>query len=340
MTITIKDLAELAQVSMGTVSRVINDGPGVGEETRKRILKLVKELDYQPNASAHGLAAKRSGNIGLIIPHTSSYSMSTAYWPNLLTAIIEQAAAKNYNVLLSTSRSEEDVDSAYKSILKGRRIDGLIIGSEQFGDKQLAELLLKDFPFVMVGQSMSISHYYVDVDSAGGAQRMTEHLLALGHRQIAMLAGPEHYPSVISRVSGFQRAMAEAGLDPSRVFHCPYWTRRATEISREIIRGPEGVTAIFAAAGDLVTGVLQAVRAEKLRIPADLALAAFDDHPLYEYFSPAITAVSQPTGLLGEAAAKQLFQLMEGKIPAAKGEILPTALIIRESCGGRPGSAG
>ncbi|NLZ44870.1 MAG: LacI family transcriptional regulator, partial [Clostridia bacterium] len=150
MGITIQDIADLAKVSKGTVSRVINGGPGVGAETRKRILKLIEELDYQPNASAQGLASRRSYNIGVIIPHTGSYSMSTTYWPTLLTAITEKAALQDYNVLLSTARSEQDVDSAYRSILKGKRVDGLIIGAEQFGEKQLAGLLLKDFPFVMV----------------------------------------------------------------------------------------------------------------------------------------------------------------------------------------------
>jgi LacI family transcriptional regulator, galactose operon repressor len=335
MSFTIKDLAELAQVSTGTVSRVINDGPGVGIETRKRILKLIKELDYQPNASAQGLAAKRSNNIGVIIPHTGGYSMSSAYWPNLMTAITEKAASKDYNVLLSTARSEEDIDSAYKSILKGRRIDGLIIGAEQFGDKQLAELLLKDFPFVMVGKSVNISHYYVDVDNVGGARRMTEHLISRGHQNIAMLAGPENYPSVTSRVNGFREAMDSAGLNSAHVYYCPYWTERAFQISREIIHSNHGITAIFAAAGDLITGVLKVAKEEKLRVPEDLSIASFDDHPLYEYFSPAITAVCQPITLLGEAAVNQLFLLMEGKFPEEKGKILSTEIVIRESCGGK-----
>ncbi len=335
MTITIKDIAELARVSKGTVSRVINGGPGVGEDTRKRILKLIKELDFQPNASAQGLAAKRSNNIGVIIPHTGSYSMSSAYWPTLLTAITEKAASRDYNVLLSTTRSEEDIDSAYKSILKGRRIDGIIIGAEQFGDKQLAELLLKDFPFVMVGKSLNISHYYVDVDNVGGARRMTEHLISMGHKKIALLAGPESFPSVEERVKGFKLAMEEAGLEPNHIYYCPYWTERSLQISREIIRSGFGITAIFAAAADFLTGVIKVTREEKLRLPDDLALVSFDNHPLYEYFSPAITAVNQPIDQLGESAANLLFQLIEGKVPGEKNLILPTELIIRESCGYR-----
>lgn len=335
MTITIKDIAELAKVSKGTVSRVINGGPGVSEETRKRILKLIKELDFQPNASAQGLAARKSNNIGVIIPHTGGYSMSSAYWPTLLTAVTEKAASKDYNVLLSTARSEEDVDSAYKSILKGRRIDGLIIGAEQFGDKQLAELLLKDFPFVMVGKSRNISHYYVDVDNVDGARRMTRHLISLGHKNIAMLAGPETYPSVADRVKGFRKAMNEAGLNPDRIYYCPYWTEKAAQTAKEIICEKNRPTAIFAAAGDLVTGVLKAIREEGLLIPDDIALVSFDDHPLYEYFSPRITAVSQPIDQLGEVAVNQLFLLLEGKTPEEKSKILPTEIVIRESCGSR-----
>jgi LacI family transcriptional regulator len=334
MTITIKDIAAWAGVSTGTVSRVINEGPGVGDPTRQRILKLLKELDFQPNASAQGLAAKRSNNIGVIIPHTGSYSMSSAYWPGLLTAVTEIAASRDYNVLLSTTRSEEeDIDSAYKSILKGKRIDGLIVGVEQFGDKQLAKLLLKEFPFVMVGKSTAISHYCVDVDNAGGARRITEHLIGLGHQKIAMLAGPGNYPSVISRVNGFKAAMHHAGLDSSHVFHCPYWTEQAVEVSREIIRSTHEITAIFAAAGDLVTAVWKAAREERARIPEDLAVVSFDDHPLFEYFSPPVTAVRQPITALGKAAAEQLFQLMEGKAPPQNEIILPTEIVLRQSCG-------
>lgn len=333
MAITIKDIAELCKVSKGTVSRVLNDEPGVGEETRKRILKLIKELDYQPNASARGLAVRRSNNIGVVIPHTGNYSMSSAYWPALLTAITEKAAANDYNILLSTARSEDDVDSAYSSILRGKRVDGLVISAERLGEKQLIELMFKDFPFVMVGKGPDISHYYVDVDNVGGSRKMTEHLIKLGHKKIAMLTGPEHYPSVKDRVEGFKQAMNEADLDPKDIYYCPYRTEKAAQICKTLIHGASGITAIYAAAGDLVAGVLKAVKEEKVRMPDDLALVSFDDHPLYEYFVPGITAVSQPINLLGEVATDQLFLLMEGKVPDEKDIILPTEIIVRGSCG-------
>lgn len=329
MSITIQDIAELAKVSKGTVSRVLNGGPGVGVETRKRILKLIDELDYQPNASAQGLAAKRSNNIGVIIPHTGGYSMSTTYWPTLLTAITEKAADQDYNVLLSTARSKEDVDSAYRSILKGKRVDGLIVGAEQFGEKQWADLLLKDFPFVMVGKSMSLPHYYVDVDNVGGARRMTEHLIDLGHQKITMLAGPEDLLSVRSRVRGFKEAMSKAHLDPERVTYTTYQTEDAEKTTLQILQ-KDPPTALFIAAGDLVLGALEAARKRKTTIPDQLALVSFDDHPFYPYLSPSITAVKQPIHDLGQAAVDMLFMLMNKNTPEKK-QILPVEIVVRGS---------
>jgi LacI family transcriptional regulator len=332
MALTIKDVASLAKVSKGTVSKVLNDGHGVSAKTRERILKLIEDLDYQPNAAAQVLASRRTCNIGVIIPHTGNYSMSSAYWPLLLTAITEQAAAMNFNVVLSTARSEENVDSAYKSILRGRRVDGLIVGAEQFGQKQLAELLLKGFPFVMVGRSHFVSHYYVDVDNAGGSRDMTRHLIDLGHRDIVMLAGPEHLPSVQDRLQAFRSAMAEAGLQ-ARVQHCSYHAETAAEMIKQFLLTSPRCTALFVAAGDLVTAALQATADIGLKIPSDLALVSFDDHPHYEFFSPPLTAVNQPIHELGQAAADVLFSLIDGHKPAESSRILPTTLMRRRSCG-------
>jgi DNA-binding LacI/PurR family transcriptional regulator len=338
--ITIKGIAAMAHVSTGTVSKVLNDAPGVGAETRKRIRKLIRDLNFHPNASAQSLAGRPTHNIGVVIPHTGSYSMASAYWPILLTSITDQAAARNLNVLLSTARSEEDVDSAYKSILRGRRVDGLIVGAEQFGAQQLAELLLKEFPFVVVGKGSLLTTYWVDVDNAGGALAMTRHLLDLGHRRIVLLAGPPHYPSVRDRVSGYTSAMVGAGLEPY-VHHCEYHTESVAEAVRRVLRAETGPFALFVGAGDLVIPALRVAVELGRSIPSDLALVAFDDHPFFEQFSPAITAVSQPIHALGEAAAELLFAVMDGHEPSPPVRVLPTRVVVRRSCGASaPGRGG
>jgi len=334
--LTIRDVAAMARVSQGTVSKVINDAPGVGAQTRKRILKLIQDLDYHPNASARSLVGKKTGNIGVIIPHTGSYSMSSDFWPTLLTTITERAAARSLNVLLSTALSEEDADSAYRSILRGRRVDGLIVGADQFRPKQLAELLFKGFPFVIVGRSPVVQHWHVDADNSGGAHAMTRHLIELGHRHIAMLAGPEDLPYVQDRVGGYRAAMAESGLEPT-VRHCAYHTETESENARsclkELMKVRPRVTAVFTGAGDLTTVALAATREMQLDVPSDLALAAFDDYPYYAYLSPPLTAVRNPTPELGLAALDMLFTLMEGREPESRSLVLPAELVIRSSCG-------
>jgi LacI family transcriptional regulator len=331
--LTIRDVAALAGVSQGTVSKVLNEAPGVGPDTRARVLQVIRDLDYHPSASARSLVARKTGSIGVVIPHTGGYSMASAYWPVLLTAVTERAAERGLNVVLSTSRSEEDVDSAYQSILRGRRVDGLIVGAEHFGQKQLVELLFKGFPFVMVGKSPFVSHWHVDIDNTGGARMMAEHLVSLGHRRVAMLAGPPDLPSVQERVEGYRSAVAAAGLEPI-VWHTSYHDESAARSLREHLAAGPPPTALLVGAGDLVAPALRVARERDLSIPRDLALGAFDDHPYYEHFSPPVTAVVQPIHDLGEAAFDVLDRLMgAGEAPGPRGRTLPVRLVVRRSCG-------
>jgi LacI family transcriptional regulator len=328
---TIKDIADMALVSKGTVSRVLNDEPGVGEETRRRVMKLIESLDFQPNAAARGLAGKRTNTLGFVIPHTGRYTMTSTFWPALLTSITEAAVFRGINVLLSTPRSEENVDSALSSILKGRRIDGAIIGAEQFGERQLAELVMKSLPFVMIGRSPHISTYCVDADNEYGARAAAEHLIALGHRSIAMLAGPEWLPYVQDRARGFRAALSEAGLDPSLVYYCPYKTEDAVRGVMSILDINPSVTAVFVAAGDMVVGSMKGCAQAGRSIPRDISLIAFDDHAFFEHFNPSVSAISQPVDEMGKAAVEILFTLMTGGTPERKTVVLSPKLLARGS---------
>jgi LacI family transcriptional regulator len=333
---TIKDIAEMAHVSKGTVSRVINGMNGVGVDTRRRVLKLIESLDFHPDASARGLAARRTNTLGFVIPHTGRYTLTSTFWPVLLTVITQEAAGRGINVLLSTARSEDDVDSAFRTILRGRRIDGAIIGAEQFGEKQLAELLLKNMPFVMVGRSSHISTAYVDVDNALGARMAAELLAAKGHARVAILAGPERLPYVPERVQGFRGVYKERDLPEPAVFHCSYDTDDAVRCAREILRSLPDVSALFVAAGDLVIGTLKACAEMGRRVPADLSIICFDDHPFFAHLTPPITAVAQPIVEIGVAAVQMLFELMAGREPGRRAVIVPPQLVERGSCATLP----
>ena len=322
----------MAHVSKGTVSRVINGVGGVGDDTRRRILKLIESLDFHPNASARGLAVRRTNTIGFVIPHTGKYTLTSTFWPMFLTVVTQEAAARGLNVLLSTARTEDDVDSAFRSILRGRRIDGAIIGAEQFAQKQLAELLLKNVPFVMVGRTTHTSTHSVDVDNPLGARMAAEHLIGCGHRQIAVLAGPKDLPYVSDRVRGACEAFRQRGLPEPLVVHCPYDTEDVSRCAREILLARPPVTAIFAAAGDLVPGTLRACAEAGRDVPGDLSVVCFDDHPFFAHLSPGVTAIAQPIEGIAAAAVGMLFELMAGREPGRRAVIVPPRMVERGSC--------
>jgi len=337
---TIKDIAEMAHVSKGTVSRVINGVPGVGEETRRRVMKLIDSLDFHPDASARGLAVRRTNTMGFVIPHTSRYTLTSTFWPMLLTVVTQEAAARGINVLLSTALSEDDVDSAFRSILRGRRIDGAIIGAEQFGEKQLAELLLKSLPFIMVGRSSRMSTHYVDVDNVLGARMVVDHLAEQGHEHLAMLAGPDHLPYVHDRIRGMRETCRERGLPEPVVVHSPYDTPEAARCVQGILMSRPPVTGIFVAAGDLVLGALRACAEMKRSVPRDVSIVSFDDHPFFAHLAPGITAVAQPIEEIGAAAVEMLFELMAGREPSQSAVVIPPRLMARGSCAApRPAAA-
>jgi DNA-binding LacI/PurR family transcriptional regulator len=337
--VTIKDIAEMAHVSKGTVSRVINGVPGVGDDTRRRVLKLIESLDFHPNASARGLAARKTNTMGFVIPHTGKYTLTSTFWPVFLTVVTQEAAARGINVLLSTARSEDDVDSAFRSILRGRRIDGAIIGAEQFGEKQLAELLLKNLPFVLVGRNSRITTHYVDVDNTLGARMAAEHLASQGHERLAVLAGPDSLPYVADRISGVRQTCREHGLADPVVVHSPYDTLEAARCVEGILLSRPMVTGIFVAAGDLVLGTLRACSDLQRSVPRDVSIVSFDDHPFFAHLAPGITAVAQPIEEIGAAAVDMLLELMAGREPERSAMVIAPRLVERGSVARAPREA-
>jgi LacI family transcriptional regulator len=299
-------------------------------------MKLIESLDFHPNASARGLAARKTNTIGFVIPHTGRYTLTSTFWPVFLTAVTQEAAARGINVLLSTARSEDDVDSAFRSILRGRRIDGAVIGAEQFGEKQLAELLLKNLPFVMVGRSSRITTHYVDVDNTLGARMAAEHLAGKGHERLAVLAGPDTLPYVHDRIFGVRECCRERGLPDPVIVNCPYDTLEAARCVEGVLLSRPALTGIFVAAGDLVLGTLRACAEMGRSVPRDLSVISFDDHPFFAHLGSGVTAIAQPIEEMGQAAVEMLMELMAGREPGRAAMIIPPRLVERGSCAAPP----
>ncbi len=332
MRLTIKDIADLARVSKGTVSKALNDKPGVGQATRKRIFKLIEQMDFHPNSAARALAVNKTNTIGLVIPHEAGQYLMGAYWSALITAIAEEAVKEDYHLILLTPHHEGDIESAYNTVLKRKLVDGLIVGSELLDKKAVSSLSAYETPFVLLGKSPDAAHCFVDVDNLGGAAAMTAYMIARGFRRIAFLSGPQKYPYNRERKQGFEHAMRQSGLSPDLVYSAAYSTDDVLHVIKRIAAEPDLEALFIGAGGDFMLDSVRALRECHKRIN-DFGFTVFDDYPFLEYMEPRVTAVSQPIKQLGVEAVKILFLLMNKQVPEEPYRILPTTIVPRNSCG-------
>ncbi len=292
-------------------------------------------MQYEPNAIARSLASKKTGNIGVIIPHEAGYYLSNNYWPILLSVITKVAARAGYAVILSTSQKEGDVESAFKLMLNGKRIDGIITGSEMLEEKQVSELVDREIPFVMVGKSPMIDGYYVDIDNRGGMYSLTNHVIKQGYKKLLFICGPEYYNNVQERVLGFHDAVAKKDNILWKVVHTHYEQPDVKNIIANCIDSGFKPDAVLAGAGDLFISTYSALKTLNLSIPANVGFASFDKLRFYDFFNPKITAIKQPIEELGEASFDILFKLMSSRQPESKSRRFTCTLEIGESCGER-----
>lgn len=331
MRVTINKIAELAQVSKCTVSKALNDKPGVGKETRDRILSLARMLDFQPDSSARALALQKTGIIGLLIPHESVSALSGNYWPLVLTGVSEQATKLQLNLLVLTLPREGDIQGAVNQIMKRNTVDGLIIGSELLDKAIFSQLIISKLPFILLGQNPDFNHFCVDVDSAQGTGLMLRHMLAHGYRKIGALLGPGLYPYTRERHGAYHRVLDEAGIPWRGVAFSDYYTQDTGVSTHALLDAHPDMDALYiASGGQFFLDAFRAVQERGLQVP-QFGLGTYDDSVYFDFIQPKITAVRQPTYDTGVAAVQMLLRLIDGE-PVAPIVRLENSLIVRESC--------
>jgi LacI family transcriptional regulator len=336
--LTINAIARMAKVSKGTVSRVINNERGVGDKTRERILKLIKDVNYKPSAIARSLVSLRTNNIGIVVPSDFGSGISTAFWPRILSSITQAAAVYNMCVVVTTFNiaEEEDVEASYKRLISEHRVDGLITFADILGKRRTAELIVGKYPFVSIGRDEGIRHFVIDVDNREGARVMTEHLIGLGCRNIFFLGGSKTLPSVRARIAGFRDAVAKNPGVRGKSLEVPYTNHETQKMIVNLLRENPDIDALFIGAGNFVMDGLIACKHLQLSIPEDIAFASFDELEFFNYknlLTSPITSISQPIEELGREAVQMLHQVLQGDTKIDRVIVLPTALNIRESCG-------
>ncbi|CAM5265794.1 MULTISPECIES: LacI family DNA-binding transcriptional regulator [Streptomyces] len=325
----IKDVAAEAGVSVATVSRVLNGHPSVSQEARTRVLAAVEALGYRPNAVARSLRTAQTRTLGLVIS-----DVLNPYFTELARFVEEEARALGYSVIIGNADERPDLQDHHVRTLIDRRIDGLLVSPADGGTPLLRDVALSGTPMVFVDRWIpGIDVPVVRADGTGAVRDLVAHLHGLGHRRLAIIAGPAATTTGDERVEAFRGALRDHGLalPDAYIGQGDFQAasgRRATEGFLELAEPPE---VVFAADNLMALGALDAIRARGLRVPDDIALAAFDDIPWFVHTGPPITAVAQPTADLARAAVRALADRIEGRTPQSV--TLPARLVVRRSCG-------
>ena len=308
---TLKELAARAKVHPSTISRVVNQDPGlrIAAATRTRIEALLRETEYRPNGVARGLKLRQTMVLAVVIP-----DITNPFFGGLFRGIEDGAAPRGYQVLLCNTDGSPDRQRAHLHSLIARRVDGVILASSFLKDPAVQWLRHQRIPYVLVNRfSDEGLDPFVGSDDVTGSRLATQHLISLGHVRIGHLAGQPTVSTGVLRRRGFQAAMAEAGL-PAR----PELQVESGFVEEGGIRGTERLlamsqppTAVFAVTDMVAVGVYTAARRMGLRVPEDIAVIGYNDIPLAGRLIPGLTTVHVPIHEFGSAAARVLLEQIE-----------------------------
>ncbi|GAB4533867.1 MAG: LacI family DNA-binding transcriptional regulator [Anaerolineae bacterium] len=338
--VTIKDVAARAGVSRQTVSRVLNDEGVVAEATRARVLAAISELGYRPNAIARSLVSQRTYTLALLTADFSDYTHAR---------IIEgaEAEAREHGYLIFVSGAEHGPYGEPLRcipILSQHHSEGLFIvyhGSDQ-DCYEIFEHIPDDLPIVSIGYARNREHIVtVGIANYEGAHQATQHLLSLGHRQIAHITGPLQMYASQERRRGYEAALREAGVTPqdSWVVVGDWSSSSGYQATLQLLDRNLRFTALFVQNDRMALGALQALREHGLHVPRDVAVVGFDNIPSTPYFDPPLTTIHQPNYELGRVGARLLIDLVNGRAVPSTPVRLETRLVIRRSCGAQSTSA-
>jgi DNA-binding LacI/PurR family transcriptional regulator len=329
MRITIGELAKIAGVSKTTISRVINSKPDVDPGTREKILSLIAQYGFQPNAFAKAISQKQSNHIGLLIPHKAEYVFSNPFYTEVMRGVSTAVDENGYYLLICYAHEVN-----YMNIYKQKRVDGFVLLSPGSFHKHIIEALnVGSVPFVSTARLLGEAEMtYVDVDNFTGASMLMEHLVSLGHERIAFIGKPTLQSSQ-DRLSAYQAILEKAGIkyDPELVLVTDTSSvESGHEYALRLLRAQKPPTAIFLANDVMAIGAINAAHESGLRVPEDISIVGFDDIPFSNYTNPPLTTVHQPAFEKGVRAAGLLINLLETQEPQ-ESVILPMQMAVRKS---------
>ncbi len=327
---TIRDVAKMANVSISTVSRVMNSPETVVESKRLRVLEAIEHLQYQPNAFARGLIYKRSNTLGVMIP-----DVENPYYAGLLRGMQDAAVDLGYSLMIvNTDRSKERTIT-YVENLYEKQVDGIIFASDILHPEYYDIIRHYQIPLVLAStNSIEYDVPSVNIDNEKGAYDAVRYLIELGHRKIGMLSFP--YDDSISgepRYNGFIKAIKEYGLEEcaTHVTYADHRFESAYKAAEQLFSKYPDLTAVFTASDEFAMGAISFLHEKNILVPDQVSVVGFDDIRMAHMYVPKLTTIAQPVYEIGQHAVKKLYELITEEKVQLYTEILSHKLVIRNS---------
>lgn len=326
---TLDEVAERAGVSRSAASRVINNAPHVSRDKREAVQRAIRELDYVPNTTARSLATRQRGVAALVISGETPSIFADPFFAKVIvgaSAALEEADLHLMLCLAAADRSRRRLEE----LLRARSVDGVMLMAVREDDPVLRLARETELPVVFGGLPAGYEPpWYVDIDNVGGARQATEHLLARGRRQVAMICGPLDTQVSHARHRGYREAMILAGLEPLVPESGDFTEPSGAFAMAELLNRYPDVDGVFAANDNMAAGALRALRGAGRDVSRDVSVVGFDDLDIAHIAEPSLTTVHQPIQALGRETARMLVGLIAGEEPTPL--ILPTRLVVRSS---------
>ncbi len=328
---TMKDVAEQAQVSVSTVSYVLNNRGQVSEARRRRVLNAIRALDYIPNESARNLKRQQASTIGLVVP-----DLVNQFFSLLARGVVKAAAMHDVLVVLCSAENTEEAEFGNERLLRSKRVNGVIYESG-FQESPLSLLKLQSIgPVVLVDERFpGLDLPTVVADGRRGAREIASHLVELGHKRFACVAGPGSHWTSEQRLAGYREGLAMGGINPDEmgIREGDYQMDSGYQLAESFLNSPKNQrpSALLCANDLMAIGALEYCRSNSIHVPGEVSIVGFDDIPTAQLLTPRLTTVRQPAYEMGMSAAKLLIAMTQCQ---QKPELLrphPVELVLRES---------
>jgi len=323
---TIYSVAQLAGVSIATVSRVLQGTGATSPQIRANVLQAVEDLEYVPRRSARSLAVQRHDAQGLVV-----HDLTGPYYSEMLMGYESAAAQFGQSVIIVVTHLREDPTRAVREL--SSRVDGLVLANSTIPD-DAARSLARRTPVVLLARPALSGCDAVSAENAQSARALTEHLLAHGRRRLFFVGDPDGSPDVHERYTGFTGALSSS--DTSAVgpaIRVDFDERSGADVAAQVMGDANGPDALVCANDELALSTMKALKRAGVKVPDDIAIVGWDDVMTARYVTPGLTTVRQPLFELGRVAATRLHERITGAPASPEPRILPTELVLRSSCG-------